>query len=49
MTVDEWNKIVIHQVNMLLSERGLSLADFNLREQAEKKYEMSLKLLEELG
>jgi len=49
MSISDWEKIVITQVEADLSFKGLTLGDFNEKEKFKMKYEMALKLLKELG
>ena len=49
MSISDWEKIVIVHIKTALAFKGLTLGDFNEREKFKLKYEMALKLLEELG
>ena len=49
MIKEEWEKIIDHQVSLLLKEKGLRIGDLDKREIAKYRFEMALKLLEELG
>ena len=48
MTKEQFEKIIKHQVNMSLKEKGLSEKDLNQMEYLKLKYEVALKLLCEL-
>ena len=48
MTKEQFEKIIKHQVNMSLKEKGLSQKDLNQMEYLKLKYEVALKLLCEL-
>ena len=45
----KWNEIEELHISADLSIKGLTLGDFSEREVYRMKYEMALKLLEELG
>ena len=49
MIKEEWEKIIDHQINLVLKEKGLRIGDLNKIEIAKYRFEMALKLLEELG
>ena len=49
MLKKEWEKIIDHQVNLVLKEKGLRIGDLNKHEVGKYRFEMALKLLEELG
>ncbi len=49
MSIDEWKKIVDHQVKLILAERGMHLKDLTQYEKVKHQLDVALKLLEELG
>lgn len=49
MNKEGWEKIINHQVKIQLQERGLREIDITARELCKYRFEMALKLLEELG
>lgn len=48
MTKEQFEKIIKHQVNLGLKEKGLSEKDLNQMEYLKLKYEVALRLLCEL-
>lgn len=48
MTKEQFEKIIKHQVNMSLKEKGLSEKDLNQMEYLKLKYEVAIKLVCEL-
>lgn len=48
MNEEQINKIIEHQVFLILQEKGLSRSDLNNHEYLKYKYEVAIKLLLEL-
>ncbi len=49
MNQEDWKKIIDHQVDLSLQEHGMTRLDLSAREICKRRFEMALKLLEELG
>ena len=49
MDKTEWIKIIDHQVDLVLKEHSMTRLDLSANEICKRRFEMALKLLEELG
>ncbi len=47
--MDNWEIIILHQVQLIAKEKGLIFEQLSIKEQYQYKYEIALSLLRELS